>query len=75
VIRLAQLQLQYLQYKLEEKADAQQALEDETLSLAAGLAGMPQLSLGDLTSGLGSLQQDMAQLGNTQVDALIEQVG
>eukprot|EP00877_Chromochloris_zofingiensis_P005393 jgi/Chrzof1/14855/Cz09g18170.t1 len=74
VIRLAQLQLQYLQHKLEEKADAQQALEDESLALTAGLTGMPDLSLSDLKSGIGQLHVHVKQLGETQVDAIIGQV-
>jgi hypothetical protein len=34
LLKLAQLQLQYMQYKLEEKVGAEQALEDDSLAIA-----------------------------------------
>jgi hypothetical protein len=35
LLKLAQLQLQYMQYRLEEKVDAVQALQDDLLAIAA----------------------------------------
>jgi hypothetical protein len=34
LLKLAQLQLQYMQYRLEEKVEAEQALEDDSLAIA-----------------------------------------
>jgi hypothetical protein len=34
LLKLAQLQLQYMQYRLEEKVEADQALEDDSLAIA-----------------------------------------
>lgn len=38
LLKLAQLQLQYMQYKLEEKVEAEQAVEDNTLAIAGNMA-------------------------------------
>lgn len=46
LLSLAQLQLQYMQYQLEEAQGEQQALEEGALSLRARLHAMPQLHLG-----------------------------
>jgi hypothetical protein len=35
LLKLAQLQLQYMQYRLEEKVEAVQALQDDLLAIAA----------------------------------------
>lgn len=74
MIKLAQLQLQYMQYKLEEKVEAEQAVEDETLAIAVGLSSLAAPSLGDIHAGLGALEGDIKQLGSSRVDGLIEQV-
>lgn len=74
LLKLSQLQLQYLHHQLQARIDSQQALEDESLALAAGLASMPRLSLGELKSGLGALSNGVLGLGETPVDAILEQV-
>jgi len=73
LLKLSQLQLQFLHWQLAQRAEAQQALEDESLALAAGLAGMPRLSFGELRSGLGALGNDVSELGMTRVDAILQQ--
>jgi hypothetical protein len=72
LVKLCQLQLQYLQWRLAAAEHARAALEDEGLALAAGLAAMPSLSLGDVHGGLGALCGGVRMLGEARVPEILE---
>ncbi|KAI8469330.1 MAG: hypothetical protein J3K34DRAFT_470040 [Monoraphidium minutum] len=74
LLKLCQLQLQYLGYELARHQDAAAALCDDRAALAAGLAAMPRLGLGDVAGGLGALGGGVAALGQMRVGAILERV-
>ncbi len=74
LLKVSQLQLQYLRHELAERAEAARALEDESLALAAGLASMPRLSLGEVRGALGALGGEVRELGAGRLEAVLERV-
>lgn len=74
LLKLAQLQLQYLSHELARAQVARERYEDGALALAQGLAAMPAPSLGDVRGGLGTLGGGVAGLGRARVDEILRQV-
>ncbi|KAF8061152.1 NSE4A [Scenedesmus sp. PABB004] len=63
VLRLAQLQLQYMAHRLGQRAEAAEHADDDVRALAAGLRGLAAPSLGDVAAGLGALESGLRVLG------------
>lgn len=73
-MRVLQLLLQFQQYNVEQGAHVQQLLQEETLTLAATLQHVPQLSLEPISAGLDVLQNDLYRVADADMDAMFTQV-
>jgi ATP/maltotriose-dependent transcriptional regulator MalT len=69
LLRVSQMLLQYMRYKLEQGQAASSAAEEQQAELALQLAALPDLGLAELGSGLGQLQQGFDALA--QLEALL----
>ncbi|GBF87567.1 hypothetical protein Rsub_00278 [Raphidocelis subcapitata] len=72
LLRLCQLQLQYMHWQMRAREAAHRALEDGAAALAAGLAGLQRPGLGDVAAGLADLRGGVARLGAGGVASIVE---
>ncbi len=69
LLRVSQMLLQYMRYKLEQGQAASTVAEEQQAELVLQLAALPDLGLAELGSGLGQLQQGFDAL--SQLEALL----